>query len=219
MNQIALFGIRSPLVVEYEETCRRAGIEIVFAVNVTGAPRLQPAVPVVELDDLSPLHLATACITCAFSPMRRQTLVQSAAKAGFAFAEALVDPTSTIASSTRLGVGSYVNAGCTIGALSIIGNHVLFNRSSSAGHHAVLGDFVSVGPGVTIAGNIRIGEGAVIGAGSVILPNIRIGAHAVVAAGSVVRTNVKDGTLVAGNPAIEHAFDPLRSSLNLPDAE
>lgn len=205
--------------VEYHETCRRAGTEILFAVSVAGAPRLQSAVPVVELDDLSSRHLATACITCAFSPLRRQALAEAATNAGLTFAEALVDPTSTIASSTRLGVGSYVNAGCVIGALSIIGNHVLFNRSSSAGHHAVLGDFVSVGPGVTIAGNIRIGEGAVIGAGSTILPNLRIGAGAVVAAGSVVRTNVRDRTMVAGNPAVEHAFDPLRSSLNLPDAE
>jgi sugar O-acyltransferase (sialic acid O-acetyltransferase NeuD family) len=219
MKQIALFGIRSPLTVEYEETCHRAGIAIPFAVKIAGTPRLHVDAPIVAVEDLLPHHLETACIVCAFSPMRRRALAEAATSVGFTFAEALVDPTSTIARSAHLGVGSYVNAGCAIGGLSIIGDHVLVNRSSSAGHHAVLGDYVSIGPGVTLAGNIRVGEGSVIGAGSTVLPGIRIGVRAVVAAGSVVRNDVRDGTMVAGNPAVEHAFDPLRSSLNLPGAE
>jgi sugar O-acyltransferase (sialic acid O-acetyltransferase NeuD family) len=219
MKPIALFGIRSPLTVEYEETCHRAGIAIPFAVTIAGAPRLHADVPILVLGDLRSHHLATACIVCAFSPIRRRALAEAALAAGLTFAEALVDPASTIASSANLGVGSYVNAGCVIGGLSIIGNHVVVNRSSSAGHHAVLADYVSIGPGVTLAGNIRVGEGSVIGAGSTVLPGIRIGAGAVIAAGSVVRKDVLDGTMVAGNPAVEHAFDPLRSSLHSPDAE
>ncbi len=219
MKQIALFGVRSPLAVEYEETCQRAGIAIPFAVNVAGAPRLLTTALIFELDDLEPHHLETACIVCAFSPVRRRALVETALKAGFTIADALVDPASTIASSARVGAGSYINAGCVIGALSMIGDHVMFNRSSSAGHHTILADYVSVGPGATLAGNVRVGEGSVIGAGSIILPGLRIGAGAVVAAGALVRHHVPDGILVAGNPAVRHAFNFHRSSLNLPDAE
>ena len=219
MRQIALFGVRSPLTVEYEETCRRAGIAIPFAVSVAGAPRLAMTETVVELGELAPHHLAIACLACAFVPARRRELVAIAHKAGFAFADALVDPTATVASSSRLGAGSYVNAGSVIGALSMIGDHALVNRSSSVGHHAVLADYVSIGPGVTIASNVRIGEGAIVGAGCTILPDLRIGAGVVVAAGSVVRRNIADGGFVAGNPAVERAFDIKASSLNTPEAE
>jgi sugar O-acyltransferase (sialic acid O-acetyltransferase NeuD family) len=219
MKQIALFGVRSPLTVEYEETCRRAGIAIPFAVSTGGAPRLLADIPVVDLDRLESRHLLTACLACAFSPKRRRVLIEAAVKAGFTVADALVDPAATVASSARIGAGSYVNAGCVIGALAMIGDHVVFNRSSSAGHHTLLADFVSVGPGVTLAGNVRIGEGSVIGAGSTVLPDLRIGAGAVVAAGALVRRHVADGVFVAGNPAVECPFDFDNNSLNRPDAE
>lgn len=218
-KQVALFGVRSPLVVEYEETCQRAGITIPFGVSIAGAPRLLSIALTVEFDDLEPHHLEIACLTCAFSPVRRRVLVNAALQAGFKIADALVDPASTIAGSARVGAGSYINAGCVIGGLSLIGDHVVFNRSSSAGHHTVLADYVSVGPGVTLAGNVRVGEGTVIGAGSTILPDLRIGAGAVVAAGAVVRRHVDDGIFVAGNPAVQHRFDFHQSSLHLPDAE
>ena len=42
IGMITLFGIRSPLVVEYEETCHRLGIEIAAAVSVNGSPRRPP---------------------------------------------------------------------------------------------------------------------------------------------------------------------------------
>lgn len=219
MKKIALFGIRSPLTADYEETCHRAAIVIEFAVSVAGAPRLLSAASIIELVDLQPHHLRTAYVACAFGPLRRRALVEIATNAGFAVAETLIDPSSTIARSSRLGAGTYVNAGCVIGALSMIGGHVVINRSCSVGHHAVLADYASLGPGSTLAGNVRVGEGSVIGAGSTILPGIRIGAGSVVAAGSVVRRDVPDGILVAGNPALEHEFNLRESSLNLPDAE
>lgn len=218
MRQLALFGVRSPMAVEYEESCRRAGFDIPFAVSLVGAPRALISA-VIEFDALEPRHLRIPCIVCAFSPLRRQALVGMAAGAGFGFADALIDPTAIVASSARIGKGSFVNAGSVIGAQSMFGQHVLFNRSSSAGHHTMLADFVSIGPGVTLAGNVRIGEGTVIGVGSTVLPDIRIGAKAVVAAGSVVRHHVSDGVFVAGNPAVERPFDATQSSLNLPNAE
>lgn len=219
MKQIALFGVRSPLAVEYEETCHRAGIGIPFAVSITDAPRLFATTLIIGLSDLEPHHLNTPCLACAFSPVRRRALIETAVSVGFTIADALVDPTATLASSARTGAGSYINAGCVIGALSIIGNYVLFNRSSSMGHHTMLADYVSVGPGVTLAGNVRIGESSIIGAGSTILPDLRIGAGAIISAGSVVRRDVPDRTFVAGVPAIERAFNFDRNSLNLPDAE
>ena len=205
-----LFGVRSSLVVEYEETCNRLGLAIEAAVSLNGSPRLLGLSRVVELDELSPSVAGKKFIACAFVPSRRLELVAQAEQIGLVPAAPLIDPSAMLARSVCIGDGSFINTGVVIGAVSIIGNDVLINRSASLGHHTILGDHVSIGPGATLAGNIRVGAGAVIGAGATILPNIHIGEDALVAAGSVVRSHVPDRVLVAGNPARKY---PKKSSL------
>jgi len=214
-----LFGVRSPIVVEYEETCHRRDMTISMAVNVNGVPRLLSRKALIELADLPKEGSSDHFIACAFVPQRREELTEMAQAAGLVLAKALIDPTAIIARSVRFGDGTFVNAGVVIGAASIIGAGVLVNRASSLGHHTVLQDYVSIGPGVTLAGNIQVGRGSIIGAGSVVLPNLRIGAGAIVAAGSLVRTDVPDGTFVAGSPATQRRFDPKRSTLHVEDGE
>ena len=208
-----LFGVRSPLVVEYEETCNRLGLTIELAVSLHGAPRLLDLSRVVELDALPPSVAGKKFIACAFVPSRRMELTAQAEEIGLVPAAALIDPSAVLAWSVCIGDGSFVNAGVVVGAVSMIGNDVLVNRSASLGHHTILGDHVSIGPGATLAGNIRVGAGAVIGAGATVLPHIRIGENALVAAGSVVRNHVPDGVLVAGNPARKYPHNPKKSSL------
>lgn len=213
-----LFGARSPLVVDFEETLARLGIAVAAAVSVGGVPRVLDRSRLVELADFvaepSAMFLAPA-----FAPMRRAELIAQAISMGLAKAPALVDPTAILPRSIRIGTGSYVNAGVVIGAMSMLGEGVLVNRAASLGHHTVLGDMVSIGPGATLAGNIHVGAGSVIGAGAVVLPNVRIGAGSIVSAGAVVRKHVPDGTLVIGNPAVERRFNPRISSLNVEDGE
>lgn len=213
-----LFGTRSPLVVEYEETLIRLGIAVHAAVSVGGAARLVDRRRLVELADFVP-PTGAAFIAPAFAPQRRAELIAQAEALGLVKAEALVDPTAILPRAIRIGAGSYINAGVVIGALSLLGEGVLVNRAASLGHHTVLGDLVSIGPGATLAGNIRVGAGSVIGAGATILPNVRIGAGAIVSAGAVVRKHVADGTLVIGNPAVVRPFNPRISSLNVEDGE
>lgn len=214
-----LFGVRSPLACEYEETCHRLGLTITAAVSLNGIPRLVDRSVVIELDAFLSNHAGDVFLACAFAPTRRAALVKQAADLGLTLAPALVDPTAITARTVRVGDGTFINAGCVIGALSILGEGVLVNRATSLGHHTILGDFVSIGPGATLAGNVHVGAGAMIGAGSVILPDVRIGEGALVAAGSVVRRNVPDGAYVAGQPAVEKLFDPARSSLHVEDGE
>lgn len=201
MNGLIIFGSRSPLVVELEETAARAGRAIACAVGVAGQPRLLDRRLAVALADFRPGPGMTGFVPCAFAPDRRRALWDMARALGLEPADPLVDPAATVARSARIGAGGYVNAGAVIGALVFTGHGVLVNRAASVGHHSVLGDFVSIGPGATLASNARVGDGAVIGAGAVILPNVSIGAGATVAAGAVVRKAVADGATVAGNPA------------------
>jgi sugar O-acyltransferase (sialic acid O-acetyltransferase NeuD family) len=220
MSEIIIFGVRSPMIADFEETSHRAGLVIIAAVNASSrTPRLLDRTPLVELTDLSDTHRSARSVVCAFSPIRRRELVAAAQAAGLHFDGPLLDPTAVIAQSTRIGDGCYVGPNCTIGAAGLLGDHVFVNRAANLGHHIVLDDYATVGPGVTIAGNVRIGEGAVIGAGSTVLPGVKIGARAMVGAGSVVRRDVLEDTLVAGAPATTMRKKPSESSVHPPNEE
>lgn len=214
-----IFGARSPLVVEYEETIHRLALTISVAVSIVGPARIQDRSKLVELAEFDPKAFSDPFVSPAFAPSRRRTLIAQGEALGLSLASALIDPTAVTARSVRVGNGSFINAGCVIGAMSILGRGVVVNRAASLGHHTVLGDYVSIGPGATLAGNIHVGANAMIGAGATILPNIRIGADAVISGGSVVRKHVPDGALIAGNPAVQKRNIPLRSSLNDDDGE
>lgn len=202
MEEIVLFGVRSPLLPEYEETCSRLKLQIVAGVRVDDLrPRLLDRSVVVDLPDLDERHRQSTFLACAFNPYRREELADLATTAGLLPAKAVVDPTAVIPSSTRVGDGTYICALVNMGAAGVIGRHVTVRGLTNIGHHAVLGDFVSISPGVTITGNVHVGDRSFIGAGSTVLPGVRIGHGAVVAAGSVVKQNVSDNVLVAGNPA------------------
>lgn len=64
-----LFGVRSPLVVDFEETLARRGIAVTAAVSVSGVPRLLDRSRLVDLADFSPPltaeFLAPALPRCA----------------------------------------------------------------------------------------------------------------------------------------------------------
>jgi sugar O-acyltransferase (sialic acid O-acetyltransferase NeuD family) len=212
--KIVLFGVRTPLVVDYEETCIRLGIEIAAGISVSGSPRMMDRSRVVSIEDHESCSKEAGFVTCAFSSTRRRELSELALASGFEIADALIDPTAVLPSSVRVGRGAYINAGAIIGGACFIGEHVLINRAVSVGHHCVLGDFISIGPGATLASNVHVGAGATIGAGAVVVPNIRIGSDAVIGAGSLIRKDVGDGVFAAGNPAVERPLDREKSALN-----
>jgi len=214
-----LFGVRSPLVVEYEESLTRLGMSPVASVSVNDTARVLDHSRVQEFDKLSQadreeLARRAGFITCAFASLRRQQLCELAIDAGFQAADALCDPTATLAQSLRVRAGTFINAAAVVGGATFIGAHTLINRAVSIGHHCMIGDFVSIGPGATLASNIRIGEGTTIGVGAVIVPNISIGRNAVIGAGSLVRADVPDDCFVAGNPAKVRPLDREKSALN-----
>lgn len=212
--EIVLFGVRTPLVVDYEETCNRLGIEIVAGISVSGSPRMMDRSRIVRLEDHAGSGVEAGFITCAFSSTRRRELSELALASGLEAADALIDPTAILPSSIRVGRGTFINAGAIIGGACFIGEHVLINRAVSVGHHCVLGDFISIGPGATLASNVHVGNGSTIGAGAVVVPNIRIGSDAVIGAGSLIRKDVGDGEFAAGNPAVVKPLDREKSALN-----
>ncbi len=202
MQRIVLFGVGSPLVVEYVEACARLGIVIAACVRNVASPLPCDDVPnAVDADELAP---EIACIPCTcpmFTPHNRIAAVADAARRGFSFASAIVHPAAVVATGVRIGDGGFVNAGAIVGARAVIGDHVVINRAASVGHHSEIGSFASIGPGATLAGNVVLERAAMIGAGAVVLPKVRVGDGAVVGAGCVVVHDVAPGSTVLPHAA------------------
>lgn len=199
---VVLFGTGSPVIVDVEESLHRLDVRLVAAVrNVPGRSFLLDSAAVIDVSEITAELLNLPFLVPLFRPAHREGAVAEARRLGFQHAATVIDPTAILPRSLECGNGLYVNAGCTIGAASHVGDFVFVNRGVALGHHAHLGDFVSIGPGVVVAGQVTIGPGTLIGAGAVVLPGVRIGANAVVGAGAVVTKDVADGCLVVGTPA------------------
>jgi UDP-3-O-[3-hydroxymyristoyl] glucosamine N-acyltransferase len=127
----------------------------------------------------------------------------------------MIDPHVITSPTSEIGGGSYINAGCIVGAMVSVSRHVLINRGASIGHHVRIGACASVGPGAIVGGNASIGRGAMIGAGAIVMPRINVGAFAAVGAGAVVTRDIADRTKVVGNPARKIAND--LPEFDLPD--
>ena len=196
--RITLFAIGSPLVADFEESCHRSNWDIVAGIrNRPGQVWTSIAIPVRDVADWDGSDASV--LLALFTPANRQQAWQEARAKGVAGFPALVDPTAILPRTIAVAEGVYVNAGCVLGAASILGRFALVNRGASLGHHLRLGEFASIGPGVTIAGGVTVGARAMIGAGAVILPDVTIGEDAVVGAGCVVRHDVPPGVRFMGH--------------------
>lgn len=201
LKDVIIYGAKSPLVTEIEETCQRASVEVRAIVSLTGTNRALNKNKVIDSETLPSNLIGSDFIPCAFAPDRRRQLVQDAEARGLKLAPALVDATATLAQSSRLGPGVYVNAAAVIGAVSLIRQGAFVNRSASVGHHCVIGAYASLGPGAVLASNVVIEDDVIVGAGAVIMPDIHVGQGAVISAGATVSRDVPDGALVKGERA------------------
>ena len=200
--RVVLYGVGSPLVVEAEEACARAGMQIVAGIrNVEGPAHTSDAVRLLDADALPEALLDCGLVVAIFTPGHRKSAVDDALRRGFVRGAIVVHPASPVAASAGLSEGVFVNAGCVIGGAARLGRFALVNRSASIGHHCTIGDFVSIGPGAVLCGQVNVGAGAVIGAGAVVLPGVSIGGNAVVGAASLVRDDVPSRARAQGHPA------------------
>jgi carbonic anhydrase/acetyltransferase-like protein (isoleucine patch superfamily) len=194
MSPVTLFGIGSPIVVDVEESCLRAGWLVGLGIRNVSAPVF--CSDSVTVQEVTPgLSLRGPVLLPLFSPANRRFAWQQAVTLGAADFPALLDPTAILPQRIAVGEGVYINAGCTLGAASRMGAFAFVNRGACLGHHLDLGRFASIGPGAVIAGQVTIGDDTMVGAGAVVLPGIRIGAGCVVGAGVVVDADMPAGTL------------------------
>ena len=198
---------RTAYTAEVAEIVWRTGGEIAALVdNLGDGSFTSPLAPVVALDDLDGLDglgdlRALDAVIPLLTPGYRHTVAAELKVQGVQRFPALVDPTSVIARTARIGTGSVINAGVIVGANTTVGEFVHVNRSASIAHDDVIEDYVSIGPGAVLAGSVTVRTGAFLGAGVTCAPERTIGANAVVGAGAVVLHDVPPGSVVVGNPA------------------
>ena len=201
MKTVLLFGTGSPILVDVAETLHRAGWFI--AAGIQNRP-VQSYLPVdtqlLQPHQITGEMLSLCFLVPLFTPDNRRQAALEADGLGLKLPAILIDPTAIVPRRLALGPGTFISAGCSVGADSEFDRFVFVNRSASVGHHARFGAFVSIGPGVTVAGGVTIGPGAMVGAGATILPGLCIGENAVIGAGSVVTRDVPSGFVVFGNP-------------------
>jgi len=201
-KEVIIYGVGSPLLVDYEESLARAELEICMAVeNVPGKCWLTEGPPLVKPHSIAPTYFKLPFLVPIFTPAYRQLAALEAKELGFTEPLNLIDRSVSIPRALEVEHGLYINSGCSIGAGSHFKEFVSINRGANIGHHTHLEKFVSIGPGANIGSMVRINKGVFIGAGATVLHEITIGENAIVAAGAVVTRNVPPHSLVAGNPA------------------
>lgn len=202
IKHVVIYGIGSPLLVDYEESLAKAGLEIYIAVeNAPCKSWLTKGPPIVKPHSIGPAILDLPFLVPLFTPGHRQMAVFEARQIGFGHSLNLIDVSVSMPRVSTVEDGLFINSGCSIGATSYFGEFVCINRGASIGHHVHLERFVSIGPGAVIGAMVKINKGAVVGTGAVILPKINIGENSVVGAGAVVTRDVPPNSLVFGNPA------------------
>lgn len=199
MNGVVLYGTGSSLIADVEESLYRAGHRLAAGIQNRSGPNFL-SVPALAPNELTPDMFELPFLVPLFTPRNRREAIQEAIHFGFKNPGTLIDPTSILPRNLKIGQGSYINAGCSIGAASTFGDFVLINRGASLGHHVHLEAFVSIGPGVVLAGHVNVSSNVMIGAGAIILPRITIGEGAIIGAGTVVTRDVPAECVVIGNP-------------------
>ena len=111
-----------------------------------------------------------------------------------------VHPDAYVHRPARIGVGAFVDSGCTIDRNSTLGRGACLINGVVVAHDGAVGDCCWLSPGVTLSGNVTVGRNTFFGSGSVVSNHVRIGSDAIIGLATAVTKNVGDGQSVIGNP-------------------
>jgi len=115
--------------------------------------------------------------------------------------QSIVHPSAVIASSVKIGNGTFIAAGAMINPLAEIGKSVIINTGAIVEHECQIGSYAHIAPGAVLAGNVKVGQRSFVGANAVIKEGVEIGNDVVIGAGAVLIRDVKDNDKQVGNPA------------------
>lgn len=155
-------------------------------------------------DDLTTLYqnkwnYAFVSLGSIESTEKRRRLYEKIRQIGFII-PSIIDTSSVVAHTVRLGIGCYIGKGVVINANSKIGDGCIINTRSVIEHDCMVGEFSHISTGSILCGEVCIGADTHIGAGTVIRQQINIGYNSIIGIGSVVVKDIPNNVKAFGNP-------------------
>ena len=179
----------------------RGGVVERVVLNVEVDPglvaRLPRGVEVVGIDGFRP---SSAHHCFGFTGPAISGLLARVEPLGLDFASA-IHATAYVASTARVGRGTFVGAGAVVAPHAVVGDFTQVNRQVSIGHDSTLGSFGKTGPGAIVCGLVTVGDRFYLGAGSVVRDRVRICSDVVVGIGAAVVGDVVEPGMYVGIPA------------------
>lgn len=112
----------------------------------------------------------------------------------------LIDESSDIKNSAKIGAGSYIGQKVIVNIGTRIGRDAILNTGCSIDHECSIGVGVHIMGAAALAGRVKVGDFTVIGTNATILPDISVGRGAYIGAGAVITKDVVDNAVVVGVP-------------------
>lgn len=104
----------------------------------------------------------------------------------------IINPTSFIAPSSKIGGGCYIAANVSISSDVELGSHCIINLNSSIGHDSKIAQNVLILPGANISGNCIIHEKTLVGSNAFIYQGVTVGKNNSIDALTYIRKDLDD---------------------------
>jgi sugar O-acyltransferase (sialic acid O-acetyltransferase NeuD family) len=108
----------------------------------------------------------------------------------------VIDPSVSIRTDVRMGVGNAIMSNGFIAHSVEIGNNNFFASHNVIEHHSTVGDHNAFGPGCTACGRVTIGSAIRFGMHVGIEPYLSIGDRCIIASGTTLTASVPANTIV-----------------------
>jgi sugar O-acyltransferase (sialic acid O-acetyltransferase NeuD family) len=112
----------------------------------------------------------------------------------------LIHPSSIIADSAQIGMGSMVSAGAIVNAQAVIGDDCIINTGAIVEHDCRIGARSHIAPAAALAGNVEVGQACWIGLGARINENLTLCDHCKIGSGAVVIQDITCAGTYVGVP-------------------
>lgn len=104
----------------------------------------------------------------------------------------VIDPSSFISETAKIGKGNFISSGAILSHKSVIGNHCIVHYHVSIGHDSHIEDNSIFLPGSRISGNVKIGNRVLVGSNSFVFQGKKIGDDCIIDAMTYVDSDMEE---------------------------